>query len=217
MTLPIGRSTSYSAGLSAEADRGAWINLGASNFQTNPLPGTCAMATEHVLFSGDINEQSVDDLLRKVFAISGRENDICILMNSTGGWNNPAKRCYEMLRTVPTELSTHNIGQIDSSAILIYLAGERRYATELSSFQFNPQHWTFSSPVTIKDLRDATTTLQGTTAEFSRIYASRTPKTADEIARLFERVERFSATWAVENGLAHEIAAVTIPAGQSLQ
>ena len=175
------------------------------------------MATEYVLFSGEINEQTIDELLKKVFAMSGRGNDACILMNSIGGWHNPAKRCYEMLRAFPTDLSTHNIGQVRSDAVLIYLAGERRYATAQSTFQFEPQHWTFSGAATIEPMRAAIASLQQTTAEFSSIYAARTGRAAHEIVPLFEKVEVFPADWAVENGFAHSVEQVTIPAGQSLQ
>jgi ATP-dependent Clp protease, protease subunit len=53
---------------------------------------------------------------------------ITIVLSSPGGDTNSAFAAYNILRTVPAEITTYNVGNIDSAAMLIFCAGKYRYS-----------------------------------------------------------------------------------------
>src|SRR5205085_8826108 len=57
-----------------------------------------------------------------------------VLISSGGGDVDTAINIYSYLKNVPIEVETIGFGQIDSAAILIFLAGKRRYAVKDTRF-----------------------------------------------------------------------------------
>jgi ATP-dependent Clp protease, protease subunit len=53
---------------------------------------------------------------------------ITIVISSPGGDMASAFAAYNILRSVPAEITTFNVGTIDSAAMLIYCAGKYRYS-----------------------------------------------------------------------------------------
>ena len=53
---------------------------------------------------------------------------VTIVLSSPGGDTNSAFAAYNILRSLPVEITTFNVGNIDSAAMLIYCAGKYRYS-----------------------------------------------------------------------------------------
>ncbi len=53
---------------------------------------------------------------------------------------------YHFLHSLPVPVITHNIGSVESIGIVVFLAGERRFACPHSRFLIHPLHWTFGTP-----------------------------------------------------------------------
>lgn len=80
-------------------------------------------------FAVPINNDTTNGLLR---VISGQMQqgvkNITILISSPGGDTMSAFAAYNILKNLPIELTTVNVGTVDSAAMLIYCAGSHRYS-----------------------------------------------------------------------------------------
>lgn len=95
-----------------------------------------------------VNPDTVNLLLSVVNAqVRNGTKKITIVLSSPGGDPGSAFAAYNILRSVPAEITTFNAGAIDSAAMLIYCAGKYRF-----SFP-NPArfliHGTALNPITI--------------------------------------------------------------------
>jgi ATP-dependent protease ClpP protease subunit len=100
--------------------------------------------TAIISFVGVIDANSTSALLRSVNeqAKAGVTN-VTILIASPGGDTASAFAAYNVLRSMPLEVTTFNVGNVDSAAILLYCAGQKRYSLPATRFlihgnSFNP-------------------------------------------------------------------------------
>ena len=63
--------------------------------------------------------------------------DIYLLMSSGGGSVSEGLNLAAYMKALPVHITTHNIGQTDSIANVVFAAGTTRYATQNSSFLFH--------------------------------------------------------------------------------
>ena len=176
------------------------------------------MAIEYVLFSRPIKDETVNELVSKLNEISKREQDIYLLLNSSGGNVHAGIHCYNMLRALPTHLTTHNVGRVDSIADAIFLAGEKRFATASAIFMFHGVTFTFSSQVTL-GVREFREHLDGMKADHDRIaaiIADRSTLTLSLAAELFDVQTVRTTDWAVESGIIHEVKDLQLPSDRIL-
>lgn len=76
-----------------------------------------------------INTDSVNLLLAVVNnQVRAGVKNITIVISSPGGDTTSAFAAFNILRNVPAEITTFNVGNIDSAALLIYCSGKYRYA-----------------------------------------------------------------------------------------
>lgn len=59
------------------------------------------------------------------------------MMSTPGGTVMNGLNLYNVLRGMPINLTTHNVGSIDSIGNAIFLAGRQRYACPHSTFMFH--------------------------------------------------------------------------------
>jgi len=88
-------------------------------------------------FSAEVNQNTSESLM---VTFSQHYNkgvtDFYLLLSSPGGNVNNGITIYNFLKSLPINLTTHNIGVVDSIANVIFLAGDNRYAVPHSSFLF---------------------------------------------------------------------------------
>jgi ATP-dependent protease ClpP protease subunit len=60
-----------------------------------------------------------------------------IMISSGGGNVIAAFGAYNEIRSMPIEIHTMNTGATDSSALMIFMAGKKRYASAKSAFLFH--------------------------------------------------------------------------------
>ncbi len=106
--------------------------------------GFAQSGTVIISFVGGIDSGSMAGLLRMVNEqIRQNNSHIIILIASPGGDTSAAFAAYNVLRNVPAEITTFNIGNVDSAAMLLYCAGKKRYSMPATRFlihgnSFNP-------------------------------------------------------------------------------
>src|SRR5882724_9983921 len=66
--------------------------------------------------------------------------------SSTGGEIAAGIGLYNFLKALPVRVVTHNVGSVVSIAVVIFLAGEERYAVPTSTFLFHGAHIGIAQP-----------------------------------------------------------------------
>lgn len=104
--------------------------------------------TEHEAWftlSGDVNS----DMVHRVFdAVSGMSeagvDTAHILIQSNGGYVSDGLCMYNFLSNAPVKFVMYNAGAVASIAVILFLAGSARYASETARFMVHKSHATAS-------------------------------------------------------------------------
>src|ERR1700741_1627651 len=91
--------------------------------------------------SGDVNS----DMVRRVFdAVADMTEDRIttahILIQSNGGYVSDGICLYNYLSKLPFRVVTYNAGAVASIAVILYLAGAQRFASETARFMVHKSH-----------------------------------------------------------------------------
>lgn len=70
---------------------------------------------------------------------------IKFFISSKGGDMDSAIRLYDFIKSIDVEIETYGFGQVDSSAITVFLTGQKRYCTENCRFLIHPAIFTANS------------------------------------------------------------------------
>ena len=122
---------------------------------------------------------------------------------------------YFGLRGLPCEIVMHNVGTVNSSGLMVFCAGEKRYATRNSSFMFHGVTWTTPNPLQTFDEKFLANTLDsiaGSQELLSGILAERTGIPPERIKDMIFRQVTRTPQYALENGLICEIKEFVVPA-----
>ena len=171
------------------------------------------MSREYVLFSRAIQDNTVGELVSKLNEIAGRGQDVYLLLNCHGGNVAAGIHCYNMLRALPTQLVTHNVGNVDSIANAIFLAGEERFSTSSAVFMFHGVGFNFPEKTRLESRR-LRETLDSIVADHNRIgsiISGRSKLALSEAIELFDIQLVRTAEWALEKGIIHKITDLKLP------
>jgi ATP-dependent Clp protease protease subunit len=171
----------------------------------------------YLLFSLAITAQTVTKLLTECASWANQgTKEIYLLFASLGG-NVPAGiAAYNALRSKPVKLITHNIGNVDSIANIIFLAGQERLAVPHSTFMFHGVRYEVAAN-TSGDLPFYMNRVELINADHKKmasiIKERATFDTVDEIMALFTSQATKEADYALAHGIVHKIEHHQIPAG----
>ena len=79
-------------------------------------------------------------------AVRDGATEIRVHISSDGGSTDHAFAAYHLLRSLPVPLTTHCIGNIESMAVVVYLAGAKRLIVPHGKVKIHPMHWGCKSP-----------------------------------------------------------------------
>ena len=122
---------------------------------------------------------------------------------------------YNVLRALPFQLTTHNVGNVDSIGNAVFLAGETRYACPHSTFMFHGVGFGVQQNSVLEE-KFLIEKLQGVQSDQKRIGSileERTNIPKEEVARLFLEMQTKDAAFAASCGIVNEIRDVKIPLG----
>lgn len=91
-------------------------------------------------FIGEINTDNINALNNCVNSIENlTSNDtLTININSTGGNVSSGIAIFNIVKKLSCNVVTHNLGEVSSAAILLYMAGKTRTAADISKFIIHP-------------------------------------------------------------------------------
>jgi ATP-dependent protease ClpP protease subunit len=174
----------------------------------------------HVIhFAGDINGVTAERIRDFCFgAVKEGATDIRLHFSSAGGPNPDGFALYGFLRSLPVPLTIHNIGSIESMAVLPFLAGSRRIASPHSRFLIHPMFWWFNGPCSVDyaRFREYLNIIDNDLERYAQIFDERTNganKSLKIRSHLSGQEKIISATDSVRMSIAHEVAEATIPQG----
>jgi ATP-dependent protease ClpP protease subunit len=134
-----------------------------------------ALKTDVITFVSDINQNSLARLVG-ITEQAKKEGSGRIIINisSMGGGLQPAFAAYHYLRSLGTLIETHNIGTVESAAVLLFLAADIRRASPHSRFLLHPFNWTFNGEIAAPVLRNALNSLDFDARRYGDIFNERT-------------------------------------------
>lgn len=170
----------------------------------------------YVSFSAEINPSTTETLISAMAnCANSKVQQVHILLSTPGGNVREGLNLYNVLKGMPFELITHNVGEVNSVGNTIFLAGKRRYATPNSTFMFHGVGFTLSQNQRFeeKDLRERLTGILRDQERIGSIISQHTNLSTKEIAGLFREAQTKDASFALEKGIIHEIKDVQLVQG----
>ncbi len=174
---------------------------------------------QYVHFSKGIDPQSAHELINALQAVANtQDRDVTLFINSGGGGVVPGIHCYNMISALPINLTTHNVGNVDSISNVIFLAGNQRFCSPPSTFMFHSVGFDLTGPARFEErnLRERLDSVIADNKRMGGIIASRTNLTERRAGALFREQRVRDANWALEHGFIHQIAIPQIPVGTNV-
>ncbi len=165
------------------------------------------MALHIVHFIGPIDHAAVCTVRNLCLqALQHGATELELHMSTEGGNMTAGFALYFFLKSLPIPLCTHNIGSVESVGVVIFLAGQRRYACPGTRFLIHPLHWGFGSLVAadhsrVSEWRDC---LDFDAERYANIFAEATrgaPAPVDVRNNLVATARIFDAEQALEAGI----------------
>jgi ATP-dependent Clp protease protease subunit len=95
--------------------------------------------------SGDVNSDMVHRVFEAVAGMTEDQIDIAhVLVQSNGGYVSDGLCLYNFMARAPIEFVMYNGGAVASIAVILFLCGRRRYASETARFMVHKSHATAS-------------------------------------------------------------------------
>jgi ATP-dependent protease ClpP protease subunit len=168
-------------------------------------------------FVSGINPKSVADLIDATGkARNNNSSKIILNISSTGGDLHSAFAAYYHLRSLGIPLISHNMGNIESAAVILYLAADTRIAAPHSRFLIHSLQWTFGGePVRHPILRENVSSLDFDAQRYGDIFKERTQgaESPVEILKAINDNVFLAAASAVHAGICSTIAEPAVLAG----
>jgi ATP-dependent protease ClpP protease subunit len=178
-----------------------------------------AKKTVTIRFFDEVNQGSVNTLLKTVDdKLKAGTERFVLLISSPGGNVFYGMSAYNYLKGIPAEVVTHNFGQVDSIAALIYCAGSKRYSVPQGEFLLHGLSVTLPGNVTLEQgaLDEQMKQMENQVDAISRVISTVTGKKQDEIRAMLNKRTVLSADDAKKLGLVQEIRESLIPDGSEV-
>jgi ATP-dependent protease ClpP protease subunit len=168
-----------------------------------------------IWFSAPVDQTSTDTLMNAIvnFYTQGIR-DVHLLISTSGGGIMNGMTLFNFLRGLPINLTTHNVGNVDSIGNVIFLAGQRRFACAHSTFMFHGVAWNTVAAASLgeQSLSELLANVKSDQRRIANLIVERTQLQEEAVNSMFARAETKSAEEALACSLIHEIRDVQIPA-----
>jgi ATP-dependent Clp protease, protease subunit len=177
--------------------------------------------TDHCLiFSAPVNPQSTNQLLAHLvdLQVSGATS-LTIGVSSPGGAIVNGIAAYNAVSAAKFRVSTHNIGNIDSIAIVLFLEGAKRLTNSTSTFMFHGVGFDGNANERLEErnLLEKLEVIRSDHKRISSIIAQKTSLSIHEAETLFKQQSTRDAIWSVKNRFADKIDEFKMPAHRNIR
>jgi ATP-dependent protease ClpP protease subunit len=172
--------------------------------------------TVYVSFSAEIIPSTTESLIAAISqCVNEGAASVYLMLSTPGGSVMNGMNLFNFLQGLPIDLTTHNVGNVDSIGNAVFLAGDKRFASPHSTFMFHGVG--FDPPpgarLEEKFLRERLDSILADQKRIGGILEERTQLTSDDTKALFREAQTKDAAYAVSTGIVHEVRDLQIPAG----
>ena len=165
------------------------------------------MADTYALLAGQIGLETAEQL---VGLLQNSVNTDCkcihLAIHSSGGSVPIALALANILQSLPCEIVTYNMGNVDSAAVIVFAAGTTRICARDAVFHTHPISKELTGPQTADMLLSAAREIHADTERVANYLSRQTTKTSPaEWKSLMSGANTISACLAVKMGLADRI------------
>lgn len=155
-------------------------------------------------FEGDVSAHGITQQIKDLDV-----DQINVHIDSYGGAVSEGWAIYNALKNHPAKVVTYGDGFVASAALYPFMAGDERYASNLSAYYFH-QVWVSASGYA-DELRAAANEAELMTEVGLNAFTDNTGMTADEVRELQKSETWLTPSEALERGIATAILADTAP------
>jgi ATP-dependent Clp protease protease subunit len=181
------------------------------------MPEAAPGPTTHYLsFTSNVDDKSVTNMLGVLSGlIHGGATTVHLLISSGGGFVGSGIDAFNVLRSLPIKLITHNVGIVASIANVVFLAGEERYASPHSSFMTHGVTFTYFNgvPQDAKALKERLASVQADNQLIAEVVTARTKLSPLQARKLLLEETRRDPAYALKTGFIHDIRESHVPEG----
>jgi len=170
----------------------------------------------YVSFSAEVNPSTTEGLIAVMANCANRKvQKVYLLLSTPGGSVMNGMNLYHVLKGMPFDFITHNVGNVDSIGNVVFLAGKQRYATQNATFMFHGVGFDIppNKRLEEKDCRERLGGILSDQTRMGNIIAQHTNLSEREIAKLFKEAQTKDASFAIDKGIIHDIRDVQITTG----
>jgi ATP-dependent protease ClpP protease subunit len=165
------------------------------------------MSDEQIVLMGAIDTQQAEKILTQLREkISNDCTNIDLAIQSPGGSVPIALALANLLLSLPCQITTHNIGNVDSAALIIFAAGTKRICSPEAMFATHPISKNVDGIQTIDTLASLIKEIEEDTRRVAEFIARQTQKEPPSTWRaLMSKPHIISPDEALQIGLIHRI------------
>jgi len=170
------------------------------------------MTVAYINFHAPINQSTVQQLMATCGQLLKEgKNELYLMLSTPGGRVDSGVTLYNLLRAIACELTTHNMGNIDSIGNAVFLAGKTRKACTHSTFMFHGVGFDIHQRFEEKNLREGLDSILADQRRIGDIIADRTRIPKTRAMQLFRDARTKNANDALKYGIVHEVSDLQIP------
>lgn len=173
--------------------------------------------TLYINFFDVINPTTVNKFIKfTVDAINDHTpTEVYFFISSGGGDVDSGFTMYNFLVSLHGKLAitTHNLGQIDSIANVIFLGGQKRYAAPNASFLFHGIVMNVNGGHGRTSLKELISRLDSMETRMAETISQNSSLTEVELKEFFIQGEGKNVQFALDKGVIHEIKIPSVPEG----
>lgn len=175
--------------------------------------------THYIVFIADVQVEQVGRLRRAITdAVNGGATQIYIAISSGGGSVSEGLAIAALIKGLSAEVITHNIGQTDSVANVIYAAGGKRYATPNASFMFHGVTQQFTNQnMTESQVHEVYKLIVRARETIAQNFSAYTGLPLVDVTKLMvDGANILSATEALAKAIVHDVREFSIPSDSQI-
>lgn len=162
-----------------------------------------------ILITEAITNATVTHVLKEILAKKDDKKVITLYINSPGGDVDAGYAIYDILRLSGRKIITYAVSEVFSCAIILYLAGDERYASNYSNFMVHEPYDEYDkdASITTKEYTKSLKELQVTTDDYFKLISKHTTLTPTKIKNYVKRAE--DGEWYFKTAMAKKLGFVT--------
>lgn len=160
-----------------------------------------------ILIAEPISDETVNRIVAEML-IKKEDPEIIVYLNSHGGDVEAGYAIYELFKLSGKNIVTYAVNSVFSCAIVIYLAGDERYASNYSNFMIHEPYHAYSEEAGLgsKEYRQQLKSIKKTTDEYFKLISKHTSLTPEKIRKYLQTTEE--GDWYFKSPLAKTLGIV---------